>query len=58
MQQPYEFGYQAVRVLTQIARGEDPKIPENKIIDVPVKKINKENVKEFWEQLKKLRGGK
>ncbi|HBF33428.1 TPA: sugar ABC transporter substrate-binding protein, partial [Candidatus Sumerlaeota bacterium] len=56
VQQPYLFGYEAVRVLSQIARGEDPKIPENKIIDVPVRKINKDNVKEFWSDLKKLRG--
>ena len=56
VQQPFEFGYQAVRVLTQIARGEDPQIPAGKVIDVPVRKINKDNVKEFREQLKALRG--
>lgn len=29
MQQPYKFGYESVRVLAALARGEDPGIPED-----------------------------
>jgi len=56
VQQPYEFGYQSVKVLAALARGEDANIPPDKVIDVPVKVVRKDNVKSFWEELKKLRG--
>src|SRR5438552_4910911 len=56
VQQPYEFGYQSVKILTALARGEDAKIPPSKIIEVPVRVIRKDNVQAFWSDLKKLRG--
>jgi ribose transport system substrate-binding protein len=56
VQQPFEFGYQSVRILTALARGEDAKIPPDKIIEVPVRVIKKDNVQTFWDELKKLRG--
>jgi hypothetical protein len=39
-----------------LARGEDAKIPPDKVIEVPVKVIRKDTVQSFWEELKKLRG--
>ena len=56
VQQPYEFGYQSVKILTALARGEDAKIPADKIIEVPVRVIRKDGVQAFWSDLKKLRG--
>jgi ribose transport system substrate-binding protein len=56
VQQPYEFGYQSVKILTALARGQDAKIPADKIIEVPVRIIRKDNVQTFWSDLKKLRG--
>jgi ribose transport system substrate-binding protein len=56
VQQPYEFGYQSVKILTALARGEDAKIPADKIIEVPVRIVRKDNVQAFWSDLKKLRG--
>jgi ribose transport system substrate-binding protein len=56
VQQPYEFGYQSVKILTALARGEDAGIPASKVIEVPVRVVRKDNVQDFWSNLKKLRG--
>jgi ribose transport system substrate-binding protein len=56
VQQPYQFGYQSVRVLAALARGEDPGIPADKIVEIPVRVINRDNVADFWAELKRLRG--
>jgi ribose transport system substrate-binding protein len=56
VQQPYEFGYQSVRILAALARGQDAGIPDDKIIEVPVRVIKQGNVAEFWTELKRLRG--
>ncbi len=56
VQKPYEFGYQSVKMLAAMARGENIEIPKNKIIDTGVEVINKDNVDEFWAKLKKLTG--
>jgi ribose transport system substrate-binding protein len=54
VQQPYEFGYQSIRVLAQLARGQDAKLPANGLMYIDVKVIDKSNVKEFRENLQKL----
>jgi ribose transport system substrate-binding protein len=56
VQKPYEFGYQSVRILAALARGQKIDIPANKIIDTGVEVLNKDNVDEFWSRLKKLTG--
>jgi ribose transport system substrate-binding protein len=43
-QQPFEFGYQSIKMLAKINRGQKVELPENKIIFVPVYIINKDNV--------------
>ncbi|MDI6827834.1 MAG: sugar-binding protein [Armatimonadota bacterium] len=52
VQNPYQFGYQSMRILAALARGEDPKIPKNKVIYLPERVINKSNVDTFWKELK------
>jgi ribose transport system substrate-binding protein len=47
VQQPFEFGYQSVRVLVQLAKGDRSAIPEDKQIFIPVKTITQENVDDF-----------
>ena len=47
VQQPFEFGFQGVKLLYQFAKGDRSGIPENKQIYVPVKTITAENVEEF-----------
>ncbi|MFK7778739.1 MAG: sugar-binding protein [Gimesia sp.] len=54
VQNPYKYGYESVRVLKALAEGDTSVIPENKIIHIPARKITKENVKEYWDELKSL----
>jgi len=54
VQNPYQYGYESVRVLKALAEGDKSVIPENKIIHIPARKITKDNVKEFWAELKSL----
>ena len=54
VQNPYQYGYESVRVLKALAEGDKSVIPENKIIHIPARKITKKNVKEFWAELKSL----
>ena len=56
VQKPFEFGYQSVKVLTALLQGDTSVIPENKIIDTGVTIVKKENVEEFWAELKRLIG--
>jgi ribose transport system substrate-binding protein len=57
VQQPYEFGYQAVKILAALARGDKSLIPANKIMEIPVKTIEKDNVDAFTETLNKQKAG-
>jgi len=56
VQQPYEFGYQAIKLMAAVAAGDKSAIPADKMKIVPTKEITKANVDEFWTNLKKLRG--
>ncbi|MBI4557124.1 MAG: sugar-binding protein [Candidatus Hydrogenedentes bacterium] len=56
VQQPYEFGYQSVKLLSELAASNRSRVPENKQIYIPVKTIVPSNVDEFWADLKKMKG--
>lgn len=56
VQQPFEFGYQSVKIMTQILGGDKSAIPANKQIIVPTLIIKKEGVEEFQNKLNQLRG--
>jgi len=56
VQNPYQYGYESVRVLNALANGDKSVVPENKIIHIPARKITKDNVLEFWGELKKMTG--
>lgn len=56
VQNPFEYGYQSVRVLTQLIEGNKDVIPESKYIDIPPRKITSENVDEFWDNLRAQKG--
>ena len=55
VQNPYQYGYESVRVLASLARGDNSVIPETKFIDIPARTITAENVDAFWAELKELR---
>ncbi|HSV31642.1 MAG TPA: sugar-binding protein [Atribacteraceae bacterium] len=56
VQDPYNFGYMSIKLMAQIARGENPDIPEDGIIDVPARVITPENVDAFWADLREKLG--
>jgi ribose transport system substrate-binding protein len=56
VQQPYEFGYQAIKLMHKGLGGDKSVLPESKLQIVPTLKIKQDNVDEFWTKLKKLRG--
>ena len=55
-QQPYEYGRKSIEVLAALARGDQSVIPENKFIEIKPTTVEKDNVVEFWDDLKKLIG--
>ena len=56
VQQPYEFGYQSVKLMAKILGGDKSVIPAGKQIFVPTLVIKKESVEEFTTKINKLRG--
>jgi ribose transport system substrate-binding protein len=69
VQQPYEFGYRSIKVLSALARGDTSKLPKNGVDHVPYRIITKEAglqlkdepskseaVEEFRSELNKLLG--
>jgi len=56
VQQPYEFGYQAITRMAQAVRGDRSFIPATKQIIVPTLVVNRANVDEFTQRINTLRG--
>jgi ribose transport system substrate-binding protein len=54
VQNPYKYGHKSVEILAALARGDDSVIPEGGFIDIPARNIRKDNVDEFWSELKRL----
>lgn len=54
VQNPYEYGHKSVEILAALARGDDSLIPEDGFIDIPARNIRRDNVDEFWSELKRL----
>lgn len=52
VQQPYEWGYQGMKLMAAYLGGDKSMIPENKLIIVPTKVIDKDNVDAFEADLK------
>lgn len=56
VQQPYEFGYQSVKLMAQIIKGDRSAIPANKQINVPTLVIKQDSVDAFTKKINDLRG--
>jgi ribose transport system substrate-binding protein len=56
VQQPFEFGYQAIVRMAQAARGDLSFIPASKQIIVPTLVVNRSNVEDFIGRINELRG--
>lgn len=55
-QQPYRYGYESVRILAGLARGDESVLPDGGFLEVPIVIVRKDNVEEFWAELNELRG--
>src|SRR5689334_20540329 len=56
VQQPFEFGYRSMELMSKILNGDKSGIPASKQIFVPTKAIKKDNVEQFIKDLNVLRG--
>lgn len=56
VQQPYEFGYQSVILMSKILKGDKSVIPANKQINVPTLVVKKDTVEDFTKKINGLRG--
>ncbi len=56
VQNPYRYGYESVRILAALARGDRSVLPEGGVLDVPARSIRRDNVEAFWDELKTLTG--
>src|ERR1044072_2156710 len=57
-QQPFDYGYQAVKTAAQVLKGDRSVIPGNKMIFIPTVVIQRNNVDEYSKKLDQLREGK
>ena len=52
VQNPYQYGYESIRVLKELDKGNKSVLPENQFIDIPARVINQSNLDEFWQEIK------
>ena len=57
VQDPYRYGYESVRVLTALVKGDRSVIPASGFLDIPARQIRRDNVAEFWADLKSKLSG-
>jgi ribose transport system substrate-binding protein len=58
VQQPYKFGYESVKLMAALAKGDKSGLPKDGIKYIPHIIIKKDNVDKFHAELKKLLGKK
>ncbi|MFN2414195.1 MAG: sugar-binding protein [Pyrinomonadaceae bacterium] len=56
VQQPYEFGYQAIKMMHAVLKGDRSAVPATKQVFVPTLVIKKDTVGEFTQKINQLRG--
>ncbi|MCL4202764.1 MAG: sugar-binding protein [Pirellulaceae bacterium] len=52
VQNPYEYGRRSVEILKALVQGDRSVIPEDGFIDIPARFIRRDNVQEFWDDLR------
>lgn len=57
VQQPYEWGYQGMKLMAKVLEGDKSGIPDDKLVIIPTKIIDKSNVDAFEAELKSRIGG-
>ena len=56
VQQPFEFGYRSMELMSKVLNGDKSQIPASKQIFVPTLAVKKADVDEFTKKLNQLRG--
>jgi ribose transport system substrate-binding protein len=56
VQQPFEFGYRSMEMMSKILNGDKSGVPASKQIFIPTRAIKKDNVDQFTKDLNALRG--
>jgi len=56
VQQPFEFGFRSMELMSKVLNGDKSGIPASKQIFVPTKAIKKDNVEAFTKEINTLRG--
>jgi ribose transport system substrate-binding protein len=54
VQQPFEWGYQGMKLMAKVVEGDKSGVPANGIIIVPGRVIEKSNVDDFMAQMKQM----
>jgi ribose transport system substrate-binding protein len=54
VQNPYQYGYKSIQVLSELHNGNKSVIPENKFINIPARVIDSSNVDAFAQETKDL----
>lgn len=63
VQNPYEYGFQSVALLARLLAAKDDAqrralLPANGFVDIPARRIDKDNVQAFWDDLRAKTGKK
>jgi ribose transport system substrate-binding protein len=59
VQDPYMYGYESIRVLQALNRGDASVLPKDGVLSIPARVIRKDTVDAFWQDLKdKIEAGK
>jgi len=56
VQQPFEFGYQSVKMMVAVARGDKSVVPANKLNIIPTQAIGKDEIKDYAKKLAEMTG--
>jgi ribose transport system substrate-binding protein len=56
VQDPYRYGYESVRVLAALVRGDRSVLPKDGVLTIPARAIESGNVQQFWGELKSKLG--
>lgn len=54
VQNPYRYGFESIRILAGLARGDRSVLPEGGFLDVPARRITAENIVDFRAELREL----
>ena len=54
VQNPYRYGYESVRILAALERGDRTALPQGGVLDVPARQIRRDNAADFWAELRQL----